>query len=528
MAVDARVDALGSLEASDVRTLVVPAGTSVDWEYKFRAGAVFEVLGVTGDEGDYVLATEPNAKAPGTYTVAGDDDEAQIVAFPRPSEAPQSLTLRYHVQGAALRYRDTSEFSWPFISETEKLPIDSVRIHVVLPGEVPAADVSGWANGPLYSDATVNADGSVDAVAPELPAKTEVEVRVLFPSDALPDRFKSPWQRTADVEEFENDMAVQIGVARFMDHARHAIGWFFGILTPIVALAYTMAYRWGRRDEFRPAYQGEYYAEQPADVMPAMVSAFMPGEIDADAVISATIADLVGRNVLSLDCPDSDIASCRLSRSGGGLPEHVTRSEKYFVKALFDEVVRADAFTLGDLRQQLSTEDGARAWSRLRDEFQHRVGNELVLRRLLEHRVTYAGTGFMWLAVVTLGVGLIAQSMAEWPPLVVLALLASPVVVLLARTMRFVTQRSEDLAGKYRGLRGYLRDLSSHADPLPASPREWRGLLTLAVLFGLAEGTVATLGERDPQTAGEIGTNRWVWASEFGKVLAGRESSVDR
>lgn len=512
--VDGRLDGYGTLEASEARTLVAAHGEAVDWEYSYRVGAVVEVLSVSGESGDYALVEDSAAHAPGTYTITSDEDHLEILAFPEASEVSQTLTLHYRVQGVGLRWFDTGEFSWPFIADGERLPVDSVRIHVVLPGEIPQAQVRAWANGPLYSDTTVNADGSIDVVAPDLPPKTGVEVRALFPSEFLPERMVSPWKRTADVLEYENDIALQVAVGRFMDRARRAIGWALGVLGPALALAYTMAYRWTHRAEFRPPFQGEYYRELPADIMPALVSALMSEEIPEGRVLAATVAGLIDRGVLSLACPTQDVESCRLSRVSDP-PEHVTRSESSFVTALFDRVVKAETFTLDDFRARASTQEGAQAWDEMIDEFQQKVSDELVVRRYLEHRVTTAGTGFMWLAGVLLGAGLIARVMADSLVPVAIALVASPIVALFARKMRFVTQQSDDLAGKYAGVRNYLRDIGTLEEPLPGTVDHWRPLLTLAVLFGLAEGVVRTLGARLPDVAGRIEVERWLWASEL-------------
>jgi hypothetical protein len=176
--VNASVDSFGTLEATEERTLVVASGAPIEWDYTFRVGAVFEVLGVSGNGGAYVLAEDPAAEEAGTYTVSGDDDQMQIVAYPRPSDKAQTVTLTYRVQGVALRWNDTSEFSWRFLRDKEKSPVDSVRIHVSLPGEVSKDTVRAWANGPLYSEAAVNDDGSIDVSAPELPAKTELEAEL--------------------------------------------------------------------------------------------------------------------------------------------------------------------------------------------------------------------------------------------------------------------------------------------------------------------------------------------------------------
>lgn len=504
--VAARVAPDGSMEATETRTVAMPEAGTVTWRFRITSGAVITVHGLSDEQGDY--AQTEAAGQPRTFRVVDEVTHLMIEAQVPASPQPQSLTLRYAVGGAAKRWYDTAEFSWEFIGDTAELPTTKVRARVTLPGEVPVQDVRAWANGPLYSEAVVEQDGTVLFSADDLPAETVVEGRILFPRDALSGRMVSPWKRVHDVLKYETDTTSQIAVRRALDRAGYWLSWVLAILVPLGALGYTLGYRYKRRDEFRAPFSGERYTALPSDLAPAQVSALMHGGSPDARAAAVALGDLIDRGALRLEPLAEGGAGLALSRVPGAHGE-LERADARLVCGLFDELMAAERFTLAEMRARLETPEGARVWGGILEEYGEKVHGELVMRRLYEHRVTRAGTWSIRLAMLVVAQGLVSTWKTESAVPLLLGLLAGLGIERLAQGMRTVVQPAADLVAKYQGLQRYL-GAPGGASVLHTGATVRARFLALAALWGSAGELVDAWRGEAPEALADPAVHTWV------------------
>ncbi|MBU4557211.1 MAG: DUF2207 domain-containing protein, partial [Actinobacteria bacterium] len=299
----------GSLDVSELRTYEFDGEfTRAYWELDRAQGTDITIVGVAGPEGAYV----PNADAapldtrtPGTYWVEDTGGTVVVHAFHRSADEAKTFALTYRVTGAAKKWDDTGELYWQFIGDRWEVGASDVRVHVALPwpAGVPVTieeNLRAWGHGPLAGSVEPNADGSVDLYVSHLDPKTFVELRTVFPREALAQAADTPGSQLTQILEQEKGWAdtknseimkqrVIVGGVRWLS-----------ILVSFAALALAVVMFLRHGKEYTPEFKGEYFREEPAQLHPAIVGALWRMGTVEDGDVAATLMAMANRGVITM------------------------------------------------------------------------------------------------------------------------------------------------------------------------------------------------------------------------------------
>ncbi|HQG03127.1 MAG TPA: DUF2207 domain-containing protein, partial [Thermoleophilia bacterium] len=351
----------GTLLVQEWRTFAFSGDFSfVYWELDKEDSEGIEVVGASGPEGPYEPAASGSARKPGTYFVADEGDRVRVELCFSLSDTSARFGIEYRVRGAAKRWDDTAELYWKLVGDRWEVPADHVRATVTPPGGVSGDEVRAWAHGPLWGDVSIRPDGVVVLAVDDLPAATFVEVRMLFPPEAVPKAPRREGPRVSAVLAEEKQLADEANAERAAARRRRGAAIVLGAVLPLVALGLVvfLFFKYGR--EHRTHFEGPYFRELPdPDLAPALVGALMRwGTVkDADAV--ATLLDLADRGVIEI-VPVDEVKDGLFGSKTKRTYRLTLRREKLdglrelelkLVDFLFSHAVGADSFTIDELRQ---------------------------------------------------------------------------------------------------------------------------------------------------------------------------------
>jgi uncharacterized membrane protein len=520
----------GSMLVTERRTFDFSGDyTFVYWELDKADAERVEVLGVAGPEGTYALTDDPMAddtRPPQTYRVLDYGTYYDVRAFFRAADTQHPVSLQYRVYGAAKRWQDTAELYWKFIGDRWELDSRNVRVHIVLPEGVTRDDVKAWAHGPLTGNVTLNDDGTVDLVVDRVPAYTFVEGRVAFPSESLPAAAVLDSPRLETILAEEDEWAQEANTERTVARVKTGGSAGVAIIVPLAALGWAFAYWRTHGKEYKPQFQGQYFRDLPADLLPGQVSALMNMGSPDDRAIPATIMDLIDRGVIAIERVTVDkkvllglgsksVETYKLTRvheKASGL----AASEKSLLTLIFSKMADGDTITMEDLKATVKKQSKADEWGEGITTYKAKVVDEIQRLNLLEQKGGNAVGGFVALGVITIAVGMIPIMVAGNGCLLPWTILIGAVVIALGVNMKRRSPEAAELAAKYQAVRAYLKDFGRMQEKPPTSVILWRHFLTLAVVFGIADEVMKHLQLKVPEIMNDPMMGTWYWMTSPG------------
>ncbi|MFH1447247.1 MAG: DUF2207 domain-containing protein [Candidatus Micrarchaeota archaeon] len=211
----------------------------------------------------------------------------------------RTFSIRYSVRNQIVRYDDVADFYWKFYGERTSVHAENARSVVYLPEGAEKNSTLAWGHGPDNGVTTIG-DGVVVFTVSDVPPRTFIEGRVVFPSELISDGFTVNkegigLQRIID-DERENFEAKQEGTLI-------RIAPFVPLIMPVL-LAVVMGvlwYRYGR--EPKVSFDQKYFHEPPYEYPPAVLGTLMDAgtkKPNTDG-FTATIIDLAQRGYIKIE-----------------------------------------------------------------------------------------------------------------------------------------------------------------------------------------------------------------------------------
>src|SRR5690606_15675835 len=97
----------------------------------------------------------------------------------------KTFRIEYTVKNVATKYADTGELYYKFLGDENETPIDFLGINIKLPGKI-TDKVKILAHGPTNGKINFSGDNMGRAEVEKVTKNTIVEVRILFPTDFIP------------------------------------------------------------------------------------------------------------------------------------------------------------------------------------------------------------------------------------------------------------------------------------------------------------------------------------------------------
>jgi uncharacterized membrane protein len=518
--IQAVVAADGSMAVSELREFDFNGDFSwAEWQLDTQGSQGIDVTGVDGPRGPMTLVKEGAPASTDTYWVRKTSDMVTLHLNFTASNELGAFTIAYKVNGAAKRWADTSELYWKFIGDRSDVVTRRADVTIRLPKGAAKDTVRAWAHGPLTGTVTINEDGSVSLRVFDLPPKTFVEARVLFPQPALPEVIASSESRVKAILAEEGKLAGDANRVRRNARLKVALAGGCSSLLSLLGLivAIVLFVRYGR--EYKASFPGGYWREVPEDLSPALVSSLWKMGSPEDSAVTATLMDLAIRGVVKLEPVEEQdkgglfgigahtdkTYSLTLDRSKLDLASSL---ERQLIDLLFDEVAHADSFNMEELKKLAKAHpetivNGLKKWKQA-------VEADGRARGFLEKTGETAKAVTFGLATL-LGIVSIGAAMLVGGPIPALGVPVAIVMVVLALFMSRRSRAANELYAKYRGLRDYLRDFSRLDEQPPTGIVLWERFLVLAVVFGIAEQVIEAMRLKLPEILADPGMQTAYW-----------------
>ncbi len=101
--------------------------------------------------------------------------------FPDIQSGERNFTLSYTLTGVPANYADADELRYPFLSGSNTLPVNRFQLTLHYPGGASAQEVTAWVHCTEGSTWELADSGLLTVFADKLPARTELELRLLLP-----------------------------------------------------------------------------------------------------------------------------------------------------------------------------------------------------------------------------------------------------------------------------------------------------------------------------------------------------------
>ena len=520
---DATVNTDGSLDVSETREFdfdgsfhgvywEIPEGRYQDRTIQVSVRSVGEVR-----DGTLVPFKESSSGMDGTYSVTQEGSNVRIKIYSAHSDEKAQFQISYSLSNLAVRYDDTSELYWKFVSDGWDRESQNVtcRLHLPVPAGAtvtPGDTVRAWGHGPL--DGTVSFDGNdIVYTAPGVGSSEFAEMRVAFPAAWLSDTQVTPGSELDSILSEEQGYADQANQRR--THAL-IINWsWVGVAVALTVASIVAAIVLRRRYQrtHAPQFDDTYFRDVPSQDHPAVIGAFLNGGKVTSNELTAALMWLTNERKVRLDdtaaeqgyrltrLTDFDVAGssqwgvvddCTLDFLFRELAPHSSAASNQFLD--FNEV------------ETIAKQD-AEAYSNAWDRWTATVQGQCDRRGfLVDDRPTGKGAlmgigildAFLCAAsVIFIATGIL---MAQLGVLSFVLLLAGALVCFLcAHTFRSLSREAVEIQAKSMALKRWLRDFTRLEEAVPHDVVLWNRLLVMAVVLGVADEVIKQLRVAAPE-----------------------------
>jgi len=289
---------------------------------------------VVGEAGrPYRLGTQrelDDPRTPDSYWVSYDYEGDSVYGkwFYRADDEERTFDISYVVHDAVTVFDDFAMLYWKFIGDDWDKGVREVTGTIHLPPGADRDRVRAWLHTTLTSEYWIQDERTIGFRVDNLPARTFVEMRVLFPPELVPQSRtrgsgaiwdtvyaeESEWVEDANRRRERAQVAVENWRKR--REAARVIG---PLIAAIVLLIWGFIFsRFGREHDV--TFDGDYYRELPSERPPAEVGYIMSSGYVGSGDMVATIMDLARRGYLRIEEIHHDDRG--LLEKLGGLPEY--------------------------------------------------------------------------------------------------------------------------------------------------------------------------------------------------------------
>lgn len=437
------------------------------------------------------------SRQPGTYSTSVEGGVFKASWYYRAQNEQRTFNLAYRVSPAVLVYSDAAELYWKFIGPGWDVSSREVRIKVIPPLGAEADRIRAWAHGPLWGSVSLSKDGAVLFEVNDLPARRMVEARVMLPVSAFSSAPRTPGTIQPTILSEERAWAESANRTRRFQKLS-----LIAALAGIAAAFVIAFWLWGRYDhEFRPAFEGDYFRELPADYSPAVLGVLWhfgsPGVND----MVATLIDLSRRSLFRIEevrtehkvllgvlgtATDTDYRLVATEKAQTATKPHESYLSRFLLDRYGDgQSVSFDQIKAGAKKRPTEFQNMFAHWQSLVKEearsygfFDTTTGRGRLIGALAGLAYVLAGGVLIWQEALPAGIVLILTGAA----------LATFALCMRRRSHEGATQYA-----RWKALKRFLRDFSSMEDaPLP-SLAIWEHYLVYAITLGVAAQVIALL-----------------------------------
>lgn len=255
---------------------------------------VFELE--SGQEIEYSQDQRAKKGQSQVYSMDLTANSANIMVFSPSEDEIKTFRFKYLLTNVASRHTDTGELYFKLIGANNETPIDYFKATIELPS-FSQNDVKIFAHGPLHGKTYYDKEVVVLEVN-DLPAKTFVETRILFPQDYIPLASRQGNRSLEEILDEEESLLEKIREDAVRRENRKSIlnKISLGLSALGLLILGFLVTRLKRNPDIFTNMKDIY----PDEISPAELSLFMNLSIGPRAYI-ATLLDLARREYLRLE-----------------------------------------------------------------------------------------------------------------------------------------------------------------------------------------------------------------------------------
>lgn len=406
------------------------------------------------------------------FVVSTTEDALEVTwYFPPTSNSAHTYILRYRVVGGLRFYEGGDQVWWKAIAPDHNFPIQSSRVSVSLPKAFGREELLSASYG-APAEISYTPTGQVVFSAQNIPADTELEVRVQFPHGAVQGE-PPAWQASFD--------------------RRQQYGPLFSVVFGGLGLALAVGgplaiyLLWHSRGRDRPSsVVPEYVSEPPSDLPAGVVGTLVDENVDMKDIV-ASILDLARRGALRIE--EQKRTGFLGIGSGSDFVFHLadrSKATRQFELTLLDKMFEGGISErkLSDLRNKFYT-----IISELRSQlYQEVVRAGFFPGSPQSTRQKWVGLGVFGLVVAGVLAFALLALLGDYSPWVACpgASLAASMIglMIVGMAMPRKTPQGAEEAAKWLAFKRYLQSIEQHSD-LQVVKDKFEEFLPYAVAFGL-------------------------------------------
>ena len=297
LVIDARVGADGLVRVTETHTMKFD-GTYTGFSQWMETDQGQKVRDVVVSEGGmpYIRLDGDSPGPRGTYFVRETNDQVYVDWSFEATNEVREFEVSYVLYEAVLKHSDVAEFYYQFVGDQWDRGREHVRIVLSLPFGAALDEVAAWGHGPLHGTVSIESPSQIVWEVENLPARTFVEGRVVFPNSLVPGgtRYSNENRLQAIFDE-------ELGKERSQRTAQIFKNWDRYAAVIVFILALTLAtHIWRGYGKPEPGYQDRYYKRLPADYPPAELAILYRRATDGRD-FTATLLDLARRGFLTIE-----------------------------------------------------------------------------------------------------------------------------------------------------------------------------------------------------------------------------------
>ena len=454
-------------------------------------------LSVTGDE-----------MQEKSYTHVTSDGTEIGWFIPAIDEGTRSFTLSYTLKNAVTVYADTAVLYQKFLSEDFSIPVEKLTATVGFPDAGTEKNVRAWLHTTVGGNLSVDSARQISIQVSEVPAETQVEIRLCAPPALFPDSSKRSDESV--LSEIETQEAKWAQDYEAEQERQFRLGVIDAVGGAVLFLACVFLFVLVKLKNRRHTVEvPEYTRDIPQDNSPggaANLFYFYSGgvqEKERERVLSATLLSLARKGFVKLDESGKDMA---VMVTGDTKKMPLTAGEQTFYEMLSTVAESFDgSFTMKQFKKYAEkhcayVDNGI-------ENFFTASKREIAERGYYEYKPRYFGTLkafgtlLILLAVFTLMLSSSQNSTLVYLPL---SMIIGGVLLLAAGSLKMkLSVKGEYDYGVWHGLKKYMLEFSRMKEYGVPQLELWEEYLVYATMMGISKEVCKELKLAYPQLGDE-------------------------
>lgn len=513
LAIEVRLGADGMVRITETHTVQFE-GTfegMYQWIDTGRGGQVRDIL--VSEQGRLYTQIEGDSPGPaGTYFVRQDKNEVYVDWSFEATDETRVFQVSYIMDQVVLKHEDVAEFYYQFVGRDWKEPRDYVRVVLNLPIGATMDEVAAWGHGPSHGQVTIESGRQIVWEVENLPARTFVEGRAVFPTRLVPGISHSTGKVALQsiIEEEARSVERNERIRKRLELDPFLA---LGVLVLLIVLTFAFWYRFGKQVA---SFKDKYYKELPANYSPAEL-AILYRQVATSRDFTATLFDLARRGYLQIEeIPGPEKRGKQVESSYRFLPRTTMEAsvaalrphEEQILRLLFEEI-DPEQVTLKDFQDHVkaNTKAFTEFWTAWGKEVKNTADQNDFFDKAHKKKVLWYLIPALLLVVVAIPV-LILELFLTGTVLLVMGFVATITVAVAAD--RRSAQGYEEYT-KWRAFRRYLKEFSRVETTRVGSLGIWEEVLPYAITLGVADQLLKQLELRFPVQQQDLGYFGYGW-----------------